>query len=140
MVLKRDGAAPSPLSVSASPSHLSPHSWERGTALWALLRHLGVDGLLQVRQFLAAGRTEFFQRRQLFVGREEVIAVYLKQLGMQRLLIVGGGLGFILVCLGAVSGYIRADEATKGYYTNRLRLGAAVGVGAAGMAIYQMLS
>ena len=47
---------------------------------------------------------------------------------------------FVLVCLAAVSGYIRADEATKGYYTNRLRMLAAAGVGAAGVVIYQMVA
>ena len=37
------------------------------------------------------------------------------------------------ICLAAaVSRYIRADEATKGYYTNRLRMLAAVGKGACG--------
>ena len=45
---------------------------------------------------------------------------------------------FVLICLAAVSGYIRTDEATKGYYTNRLRMLAAAGVGAAGVVIYQM--
>ena len=55
-------------------------------------------------------------------------------------LLLGGGLGFALTCLAAVAGFIRADEATKGYYTNRLRLLAAAGVGAAGVAIYQALT
>ena len=53
---------------------------------------------------------------------------------------LGGALAFVLICLGAVSGYIRADEATKGYYTNRLRMLAAAGVGAAGVVIYQMVA
>jgi len=53
--------------------------------------------------------------------------------------LLGGGLAFLLTCLGVLSGYIRADEATKGYYTNRLRLLAAAGTGAAGMAIYHMI-
>ena len=42
--------------------------------------------------------------------------------------------------LGAVSGYIRADEATKGYYTRRLRMLAAAGVGAAGVILYRMVA
>jgi hypothetical protein len=45
-----------------------------------------------------------------------------------------------LMCLASVSGYIRADEATKGYYTNRLRMLAAAGVGAGGVLIYQMVT
>ena len=56
------------------------------------------------------------------------------------MLTLAGLLVFVLICLAAVSGYIRTDEATKGYYTNRLRMLAAAGVGAAGAAIYQMIS
>jgi hypothetical protein len=40
----------------------------------------------------------------------------------------------------AVAGYIRADEATKGYYTHWLRAVAAAGVGASGVVIYQLLT
>ncbi len=65
---------------------------------------------------------------------------YQRQLVHRRMVLLGGALGFVLICLGAISGYIRADEATKGYYTNRLRLLAAVGVGAAGVVIYQVLT
>jgi len=65
---------------------------------------------------------------------------YKRQLVHRRMVLLGGALGFVLICLGAISGYIRADEVTKGYYTNRLRLLAAVGVGAAGVVIYQMLT
>jgi len=65
---------------------------------------------------------------------------YKRQLVHRRMVQLGGTLGFILICLGAISGYIRADEVTKGYYTNRLRLLAAGGVGAAGVLIYQMLT
>ena len=65
---------------------------------------------------------------------------YKRQLVHRRMVLLGGALGFVLICLGAISGYIRADEVTKGYYTNRLRLLAAGGVGAAGVVIYQMLT
>ena len=65
---------------------------------------------------------------------------YKSQLVHRRMMLLGGILGFISICLGAISGYIRTDEATKGYYTNRLRLLAAAGVGAAGVVIYQMLA
>jgi hypothetical protein len=64
---------------------------------------------------------------------------YQHQLVQKRMAFLAGALAFILTCLGAISGYIRADEATKGYYTNRLRMLAAAGVGAAGVAIYQIL-
>ena len=65
---------------------------------------------------------------------------YKRQLVHRRMVLLGGTLGFVLICLGAISGYIRADEVTKGYYTNRLRLLTAGGVGAAGVVIYQMLT
>jgi len=83
----------------------------------------------------AALRTDFSPGR-----REKIIRVYERELVARRLALLGGVLGFVLVCLGALAGYIQADEATKGYYTNRLRLAAAAGVGAAGVAIYQVLT
>jgi hypothetical protein len=73
-------------------------------------------------------------------SRATFVDAYHQQRVRQRLILFGGGLGFLLVCLGAVAGYIRADEATRGYYTNRLRLLAAAGVGAAGAAIYHMVA
>ncbi|MFO0889194.1 MAG: hypothetical protein U0790_08645 [Isosphaeraceae bacterium] len=72
--------------------------------------------------------------------REGFVRAYQRQLVGRRMVLLGGGLAFLLTCLGAVSGYIRADEATRGYYTNRLRLLAAAGVGAAGTAIYHLIS
>ena len=58
----------------------------------------------------------------------------------RRLAVLGGVLGFVLACLAALAGYIRADEATKGYYTHWLRLVAAAGVGASGVVIYRLLT
>ncbi len=72
--------------------------------------------------------------------RAALVKAYNHELVGRRLIKLGGTLGFILICLAAVSGYIRADEATKGYYTRRLRLLAAAGVGAGGMFLYQMLT
>ncbi len=72
--------------------------------------------------------------------RAELVDAYNHELVKHRLLTLGGSLGFVLICLAAVSGYIRADEATKGYYTNRLRMLAAAGVGAAGVIAYKMVA
>jgi hypothetical protein len=72
--------------------------------------------------------------------RDEIRAAYQRELVARRLTILGGSLGFILVCLAAVAGYIRTDEATKGYYTQWLRAIAAAGVGASGVLIYQLLA
>src|SRR5579883_2032164 len=59
------------------------------------------------------------QRRATFVE------LYNRDLVRHRLTTLGAVLAFVLTCLAALSGYIRADEATKGYYTNRLRMLAA---------------
>lgn len=72
--------------------------------------------------------------------RGEILAAYHREVVARRLAILGGSLGFILACLAAVAGYIRADEATRGYYTHWLRVAAATGVGASGVLIYQILS
>lgn len=72
--------------------------------------------------------------------RSAIIAIYNRQLVERRLISLGAALAFILVCLAAISGYIRADEATKGYYTNRLRMLAAAGVGASGVILYHMMA
>jgi hypothetical protein len=72
--------------------------------------------------------------------RSELLAAYHREVVARRLAILGGSLGFVLVCLAAVAGYIRADEATKGYYTPWLRAIAAAGVGASGVLIYQLLA
>ena len=72
--------------------------------------------------------------------RTALIEVYNRQLVDQRLASLGATLAFILICLAAVSGYICADEATKGYYTNRLRMLTAAGVGASGVLLYHMVA
>jgi hypothetical protein len=66
--------------------------------------------------------------------------VWQREVVNQRLYQLAGLIAFVLVCLASLSGYIKADESTKGYFTNRLRLAAAAGVGAAGTAIYHLLS
>jgi len=72
--------------------------------------------------------------------RERFLEAYREEVVASRLMKLGGGFAFILACLGAASGYIRADEATKGYYTNTLRVVAAAGVGASGFILYRMLA
>lgn len=72
--------------------------------------------------------------------RTEIIETYHRELVARRLAVLAGILAFVLACLAALAGYIRADEATKGYYTTRLRLAAAAGVGAAGVVIYRLLA
>lgn len=74
------------------------------------------------------------------IRQAQVLGVYNHQVAGRRLGWLGVILGFVLFCLATLAGYIRADEATRGYYTNRLRLAAAGAVGAAGAIIYQMLT
>jgi hypothetical protein len=72
--------------------------------------------------------------------RKALVDVFHREQVRDRLTVLGGIFGFVLICLAAISGYIRTDEATKGYYTNRLRMLTAAGVGAGGVLIYQMLA
>ena len=72
--------------------------------------------------------------------RAEIVAAHQREVVARRLVTLGGSLGFVLVCLATVAGYIRADEATKGYYTHWLRAIATAGVGASGVVIYQLLT
>jgi len=72
--------------------------------------------------------------------RAQIIGMYRRDLANWRMQKLGGGLALALVGLAVLSGYIKADEATKGYYTNRLRLVAAAGLGAAGVAAYRFLA
>jgi hypothetical protein len=72
--------------------------------------------------------------------RAALVNAYNHELVAHRLVNLGGALAFVLVCLGALCSYIRADEVTKGYYTNRLRMLAAAGVGAAAVVIYRLIA
>jgi hypothetical protein len=85
--------------------------------------------------YRAGSKVDFSSTR-----RARLVGLYNDHVVQQRMIQGGGVLGFTLIALLALSGYIRADEATKGYYTNRLRLLAAAGVGAAGVVIYRVLA
>jgi hypothetical protein len=71
--------------------------------------------------------------------RGRLVREYDRQVAEKRLGLLGGVLGFVLACLGVTTAYVRADEASRGYYTNRLRLVAAAAVGAAGVVLVQWL-
>jgi hypothetical protein len=72
--------------------------------------------------------------------RAALVQAYRREVGVGRLTTLGGLIGFVLACLAALSAYIRTDEATKGYYTNRLRLAAVSAAGAAGVVLYQIFT
>lgn len=73
-------------------------------------------------------------------SRAKFVKAYQREQGTKRLAGLGAGLVFVLACLGITSAYIRTDEATKGYYTRRLRLVAAAALGAAGAALWRYLA
>jgi len=93
----------------------------------------GLDGL---HTFFRAGQRFDFSPTQ----KARIVALYHRDLAAQRMQRLGGALALALAGLVVLTGYIRADEATRGYYTNRLRLAAFAGLGAAGVAAYRILS
>jgi hypothetical protein len=96
---------------------------------------LDVPGLDHLYILYRAGQqVEFSPQR-----KARIIEAYRKDLATQRMQRMGGGLALALGLLAVMSGYIRADEATRGYYTNRLRLAAVAGLGVAGVAAYRFL-
>jgi hypothetical protein len=72
--------------------------------------------------------------------RASFVKSYHLEVVRRRMATLGGVLAFILTCLGAISMYIHTDEATKGYYTKRLRLLTVAVVGAVGVLIYQIVT
>lgn len=73
-------------------------------------------------------------------NQDRLIEAYERELAGRRLLALAGVLAFVLTCLAAVTGYIRADEATRGYYTTPLRVTALAAVGVAGAAVYYAMT
>jgi hypothetical protein len=114
------------------------HSWKPPSKLidgLILDTHVHTDVRPEYTVYLAAHLVDFSGAK-----RNKIFQVYEREVVGRRLVVMVGGLTFLLASLAGLAGYIRADEATKGYYTNRLRLLAAAGVGAAGVAIYKLLA
>ena len=65
--------------------------------------------------------------------RADFLRHYHRDVASFRMKRSAGVIGVALASLALISGYIRADEATQGYYTNRLRVLALVGLGIAGV-------
>lgn len=68
--------------------------------------------------------------------RARFLAAHRQEVVSGRLWGLGLGLGFALICLGTLAGYIRADESTRGYFTWPLRIIATAAVAGAGAAAY----
>ena len=111
-----------------------------------LLRSMIVDSTVKPHELISEGHdygTVYEATITVDVSkprRDAIVAAYHHEMVMKRLAMMGGGLAFVLTCLGGVSSYIRTDEKTKGYYTNALRLALAGGLGATGVAIYRLLA
>lgn len=125
-----------------------------------LSRKLADHGILQTWQAPRALLSEMVQEGQLECVEKDYGDVFIKTLVVdqseaqvarlveaherevagRRLVKLGGLLSFVLVCLATMSAYIRADEATKGYYTKSLRAASLAAVGAAGTAVYFWLA
>lgn len=71
--------------------------------------------------------------------RDRLAEAYERELSGHRLVQLVEVLAVVLAVLAALAGYIRADEATQGYYTTHLRLAAAAGAAALGVAMYRIL-
>lgn len=99
-------------------------------------QRLGLDPVIDVPDhlYVAAIRADLSPE-----ARADLIRAHKQQVGTRRMTMLGGAVGFALACLAILAVYIRADEATRGYYTNRLRLLAVASAGAAGVAIYRIL-
>ena len=69
--------------------------------------------------------------------RADFIEHYRRDVASARMRRMGAVGAVVLAALAVISVYIRTDEATKGYYTNRLRVLAAAGLGAAGVVAYR---
>lgn len=70
--------------------------------------------------------------------QRQIVAAYHREQVVGRMLIVGAVLAVILIGLAALSAYIRADEATKGYYTTRLRVVTTAAAVAGAVAVYRV--
>jgi hypothetical protein len=68
-------------------------------------------------------------------GWQELARVERETRSQERMNLTGRALAVLTVLLGAVAGYIRLDDWTKGYYAGRLKLAAVVAVAVAALAV-----
>ena len=69
--------------------------------------------------------------------RADFLKHYHRDVASARMKRSAGVIGVVLATLALISIYIRADEATKGYHTNRLRVLVLAGLGVAGVVAYR---
>ena len=93
----------------------------------------GLDG--QYTLYRAGQKLDFSGTR-----RADFLKHYHRDVASARMKRSGGVIGVVLASLALISLYIRADEATKGYHTTRLRVLALAGLGVAGAVAYRYWS
>jgi hypothetical protein len=71
--------------------------------------------------------------------RDLLLAQWHEVVLRERLEQIAGGLAFVFVCLITLFGYLRLDEATRGYYTRWLFAGASTLVAGSAAALYTWL-
>ena len=85
--------------------------------------------------FRAGQKLDFSEgKKSRFIER------YHRDVASDRMRKTGAILAVVLASLALFSAYVRTDEATKGYYTNRLRTVGMVGLGTAGAVAYHYWS
>jgi hypothetical protein len=72
--------------------------------------------------------------------RELVLSYWNSTLMQKRIGQIGCGLGFLLVCVATLLGYLRLDDVTRGYYSRWLATGALAVVIASAAALYQWVA
>jgi hypothetical protein len=72
-------------------------------------------------------------------NRDLLVREWDQSIRQRRLGQIGGGFGFVVVCLLTVLGFLRLDDATRGYYTPWLMTGAGALVAGTGAALYTLL-
>jgi hypothetical protein len=71
--------------------------------------------------------------------RELVLSQWHAELVHKRITQIGGGLGFLLVCVATLFSYLRLDDATRGYYSRWLATGGMAVVAASAAAFYRWI-
>lgn len=72
--------------------------------------------------------------------RDALLGMWQEDVLVERIRWLAAGSAFVLVLLATLAGYLRLDEATRGYYSGRLKLAAVAVVGVAGVALLRVLA
>jgi hypothetical protein len=72
--------------------------------------------------------------------RDLILSQWHSALVKQRMNQIGGGLGFLLMCVTTLLVYLRLDDATRGYYSRWLATGAVAVVAGSAAALYSWIA